>query len=201
MNIKERIGNIESKTREWMERHADGTGAQVWLSAISFFEASILPLPPSAFMVSMLVLGSKHRWIYLALLTTVTSVLGGIFGYIIGASLYDPIGVWIIENYHLADDVARIGELFANNAFVANLVGAFTPIPYKAFTIASGFFSINLFLFTLASFIGRGLRFFILAYLSVVFGEHVAKRVFKFFALTTLMAIIVMVLVLGVLSF
>ena len=189
------------RLRQWMELHADGKGAQIWLSAISFFEASVLPLPPSAFMVSMLVLGSKHRWLYLALLTTVTSVLGGIFGYIIGSVLYDPLGVWIIENYHLADDVAKIGELFADNAFLANLIGAFTPIPYKAFTIASGFFSINLFWFTLAAFIGRGLRFFILGYLAVVFGEHVAKRVFKFFALVTLMAVVVMVLALGFLSF
>lgn len=185
---------IEESTRKWMLENADSKQTQFWLSVISFFEASILPLPPSTFLIAMVVLGKKGRWLYLALLTTVTSVLGGIFGYIIGFALYDSLGVWIIEQYSLAEEMARIGTLFSGNTFWYLFVSAFTPIPYKAFTIAGGFFGVNLFIFTVASFLGRGLRFVVVAYFGEMFGEHFVKRLFRYFALTTLIAVAIVTL-------
>lgn len=190
-----RFSDFEQKARSWMETHADSPQALFILSVIAFLESSIIPLPPSAFMIGMIALGERRRWIYLATLTTVMSVVGGLFGYLIGSVLYDTIGRWIVEQYHLADDISRLGVLFSNNAFTANFIGAFTPIPYKAFTIASGFFSINIVIFVIASVIGRGLRFFIVAYLAKVFGEHVARSVFRYFALATLLALLIIVLI------
>ena len=188
------LKNIEERTRLWMLEHADSPQAQWWLGVIAFFESSVLPLPPSTFMVAMIVLGKKRQWAYLALFTTLTSVLGGLFGYLVGSVLYDSIGVWIIESYNLADEIEHVGELFANNAFWSILVGAFTPIPYKAFTIGAGFFTINIVTFTVASIIWRGLRYFILGFFADLLGEHVAKRIFKYFAITTLVAIGILVL-------
>lgn len=190
-----RIVDIEQRTRLWVTAHADGPYALWLLGLISFFESSILPLPPSAFMLGMVALGDRRKWMYLAAFTTLTSVAGGLFGYLIGAVLYDTLGQFIIEQYHLTEEITKLGILFSDRAFLANFVGAFTPIPYKAFTIASGFFSINLVVFLLASVFGRGLRFFVIAYLAKVFGEHVAHSVFRYVALTTLLAILIIVLV------
>jgi len=183
-----------------MEQHADSPHALWLLSIIAFFESSVFPLPPSALMLGMVALGDRRKWFRLAILTTLMSVAGGLFGYLIGAVLYDTLGRWIIEQYHLVDDITYIGTLFAKNAFWANFTGAFTPIPYKAFTIASGFFSIHILTFTIASVVGRGLRFLILAYLAKVFGEHVAKGVLRYFALITLLALGIIVFVVVVLS-
>ena len=189
--MQEKYRHYQERARVWMETHADTKIAQGILAVVSFFEASILPLPPSTVLLAMVVLGKKHRWIYLALLTTVTSVLGGLFGYIIGSVLYDTLGQWIIAQYHLSDEITHIGTLFADNAFWALFVAAFTPIPYKAFTLAGGFFSINILVFIVASFIGRGLRFIIVAYFGKIFGRHVTESLFKYFAVATVLSLII----------
>ena len=183
-----KLYDIEERVRSWMLAHADGPKALWLLFVISFFEASLLPLPPSAFMLGMIALGTRRRWVYLATLTTLTSVAGGLFGYLIGAALYDTVGVWIVEHYRLADEVARLGIFYRDWDFTANFIGAFTPLPYKAFAIASGFFSVNIATFTLASLLGRGLNFFIVAFVAKVFGEHIARSVFRYVAFMTLLA-------------
>jgi membrane protein YqaA with SNARE-associated domain len=167
----------------WAHKHAGSRKAQWWLSIFSFIEASFSPLPPSTLMVAIIATGQRHRWVYYAGLTTVTSVLGGLFGYLIGDVFYSTFGQVIIAKYHLADEIARIGVWFEKNAFWTILVAAFTPIPYKAFTISAGFFNINVFLFATASLIGRGIRYFILAYIAYLFGEHATGIFFKYFNL------------------
>ncbi len=170
----------------WTHKHSGGKEAQWWLGLFSFIEASFSPLPPSTLMVAIISAGQRHRWIYFAGLTTVTSVLGGLFGYLIGDVFYDTIGQTIITKYHLADEVARIGVWFEDNAFWTILIAAFTPIPYKAFTISAGFFGINVFLFGTASLLGRGIRYFTLAYIAYLFGENAAGVFFKYFNLILL---------------
>ena len=166
---------FEAVLKDWLEHNADSWMAQVVLFLVAFLEASVFPVPPSVVLLGMVGFGSRARWIYLAALTTAASVLGGVFGYIIGSVLYDTLGIWIIETYNLADDIARIGSLFETHAFLANFIAAFTPIPYKAFTIASGFFAISIVPFIIASIIGRGLRFFIVAFFGNVLHEHFMK--------------------------
>lgn len=184
------LSDIEKKTHAWMEQHADSWQAQVLLSVVAFLEASVVPLPPSMLLLAMVALGDRRRWLYLATLTTLASVLGGLFGYFIGAVLYDTLGRWIIEHYGLMREIAKLGMLFERHALLANFTGAFTPIPYKAFTIASGFFSINILIFTFASILGRGLRFFVLAYLAKVYGEHLSHTVIRYATFLTLLAIV-----------
>lgn len=189
------IERLDNRMREWMLKHADTPMSQFWLSVISFLEASILPLPPSAFMLAMISLSKRKRWFYLAFLTTVMSVLGGLFGYLIGFAVYDTVGKWIVEHYGLASEINRIGNMFHDNAFWALFFGALTPVPYKAFAISGGFFSVDLSIFIISSFLGRGLRFFILGYLAKVFGEQVAKGIFKYFVVSVIAAMAIIVLI------
>lgn len=189
------LRELEERARIWMETHADTRTAQVLLAVVSFFEATVVPLPPSTLLMGMVVLGKRHRWLYLASLTTVTSVLGGLFGYIIGSALYDTVGVWIIERYDLFEELEHVGELFRKNAFVAVFVGAFTPIPYKVFTIGGGFFSVSVWTFIVASALGRGIRFYALAYLAHIFGERVAKRVLRYMTLTLIAGFAMLILI------
>ena len=185
--------NLELKLKHWLEHNADSGFAQVVLFVVAFLEASVFPLPPSIVLLGMVGFGGRSRWIYLATLTTLASVLGGIFGYLVGSVLYDTLGIWIIETYNLTDDVARIGELFAKHAFFANFIAAVTPIPYKAFTIASGFFAINIIPFILASLIGRGLRFYVVAYFGDFFHEHFMKH-FALYAILGTVAAVALIL-------
>jgi len=195
------IESLNDRLTAWMLVHADTPRAQFWLSVVSFFEATILPLPPSTLMLAMVALGEKKRWFYLATITTLTSVLGGLFGYLIGYALYDTLGIWLITHYGLAEQMIKVGELFADNAFLAIFVGAFTPIPYKVFTIGAGFFKINLAIFTLASFLGRGLRFYVLAYLAKTLGEHVSRKIIHYFALLVIVSIGILIIFVGWQSF
>lgn len=176
-----------------MLRNADAPWSQTALGLISFFEASILPLPPSAFLLFMVALSEKRRWIRLAFITTVTSVLGGLFGYYIGDVLYDSLGTWIIERYDLAEDIDKIGEQFKEHAFWSLFIAAFSPIPYKAFTVGAGFFDISLKTFIIASTLGRGLRYFVVAYLAKLFGVQVAKSAFRYAMGVTVVAVILMI--------
>ena len=140
----------------------------------------------------------KDRWIYYASLTTITSVLGGVVGYFVGMFLFDVVGVPIIKLYALEAQIEKVGTLFAQNAFLAIFISAFTPIPYKAFTLSAGFFSISFPVFIIASLIGRALRFFGVAFLAQKFGQALGNLIFAYFNVISLVvaAIIVALVVL-----
>jgi len=176
---------IKLKLRDWTVRHADGPYAKRWLAFFSFAEASFFPIPPDVILVSILTARQSERWKYYAFITTLWSVLGGIFGYAIGLFLYDSVGMFLVQTYHLEQyiDVAR--EIFRENAFWAVFVAGFTPIPYKVFTISAGFFSINFFVFVVASILSRALRFFSVGYIMKVFGKEIGAFVFKYFNILT----------------
>ena len=177
-NLKDKEEKEEKKT--WAEKYASSEHADKWLALFSFAESSFFPLPPSTLMVAIMSVKERHkRWIYYATLTTITSVLGGLFGYLIGSIFYETLGQGIVSAYNLSEDLGKVRLMFNDNAFLAILIAAFTPIPYKVFTLAGGFFGINIFIFTIASLIGRGLRFFIVAYLMSLLGERVSKKVMK----------------------
>ena len=190
----EYISSWKERITTWLRENAETREARALLALCSFFEATIVPLPPSTLLLALIALGRKHQWIFLATFTTIFSVLGGLFGYVIGFALYDTLGVWLVETYHLSDEIAHVGTLFAENAFWAVFVGAFTPVPYKAFTIGGGFFSINLLSFITASFLGRGIRFYAIGFLGYLFGEHVARRLFFYVGLASVAAVVLLVL-------
>jgi len=130
-------------------------------------------------MTAIITSGQRHRWLYFATLTTIFSVLGGLFGYLIGFVFYDTVGRFIIEAYDLADEIVMVGVKFEANAFWTILIAAFTPIPYKVFTLAAGFFKIDIWTFIIASIIGRGLRFYLVAWFLNFMEEKTGDKYIK----------------------
>jgi len=183
----------KEKIRVWAIAHAEGPHAWLWLSAFAFSEASFFPIPPDILLVAILLANKARRWAYWTGITTLFSVLGGIFGYLIGFSFFGLFGEHLITFYHLQDQFASLQVLFEQNAFLSIFAAAFTPIPYKVFTIAAGLFHLNIFAFLAASILGRGIRFFLIGYLLKRFGGTIARGLYKYFNLISLIVLIVIV--------
>ena len=148
--------------------------SKYYLALVSFVESSFFPIPPDVMLIPM-VISKKNEFIKIFLITTIFSVLGGILGYFIGAFFFD-IGMQIMSFYGYEDKLTDLkNNLIDNEGFYAWLsilfLAGFTPLPYKVFTIASGLISFNILIFIFISFISRGLRFFIVSYLSYKFGD------------------------------
>lgn len=183
--------SLKERTWAWFAARAHGAHARAWLFAVSFSESSFFLVPPDVLLVAILLAGAE-RWVFYASLTTVASVLGGVFGYVLGAWLFDAVGARIIALYGLADSMAKVSVLYDSNAFWAVFTAAFTPIPYKVFVLAAGFFRIDFFSFILASVLGRGLRFFAVAYIVRRYGEGILTLIMRYF--NTLTALLVIAL-------
>ena len=145
-----------------------------FLGVISFLESSFFPIPPDV-MIAPMAIAKKKQFLKIFLIATIFSVLGGILGYIIGAFFFD-FAIKILEFYNYENELIDIkntlgqGDGFHTWLAILFLAG-FTPLPYKVFTIASGLISFNLIIFILISLISRGLRFFLVSYLSAKFGD------------------------------
>jgi membrane protein YqaA with SNARE-associated domain len=143
----------------------------IWaLGAISFAESSVFPIPPDVILIPMS-LARPHRAFFYAGLCTVTSVLGGLLGYAIGALLYDTVGKFLIDLYGYGDKAEQFRAAYAQWGHWIILLKGLTPIPYKIVTITSGFAGYDLFWFTVLSIITRGARFYVLAALIYMWGE------------------------------
>jgi membrane protein YqaA with SNARE-associated domain len=152
--------------------------SKYYLAIVSFIESSFFPIPPDVMVIPM-VISKKNDFIKIFLIATISSVMGGILGYMIGVFFFD-FGTQIMSFYSYEDKLSDIkNNLLNSDGFYAWLgilfLAGFTPLPYKVFTIASGLIGFNLFIFILISFISRGLRFFIVAYLSYKFGDIFTK--------------------------
>ncbi len=144
-----------------------------WLmGAISFAESSIFPIPPDAMLIPLALARPKQAWFY-ATLCTVTSVAGGVLGYVIGAYLYDSVGQWLIGLYGYGDKVEAFREAYARWGSLIILIKGLTPIPYKIVTITSGFAGYDLLLFIVFSCIARGGRFYFVALVLNRYGVRV----------------------------
>ena len=171
------------------------------LAFISFIESSFFPIPPDVMIVPM-VLGKKENYLQIFLIATIFSVLGGILGYFLG-SLFLDFSMSIIEFYNYEDKVFELQDKLSNKAGLVFWIGTlflagFTPLPYKVFTITSGFIGFNLYIFIIISLISRGLRFFIVSYFSMKFGDKfeilLKKEGFKWF---TIVGILIVIIILG----
>ena len=147
------------------------------LGAVSFAESSFFPIPPDAMLVPMALARPDQAYRY-ALICTVTSVLGGVVGYLIGAVLYESVGAWVIQLYGYGTKVEAFRAAYAEWGAWIILLKGLTPIPYKLVTITSGFAGYNIFLFILFSIITRGARFFLLAFLLHRYGPA-ARRIIE----------------------
>jgi membrane protein YqaA with SNARE-associated domain len=152
--------------------------SKYYLAVISFMESSFFPIPPDVMVIPM-VISKKKDFIKIFLITTVFSVLGGILGYLIGSFFFD-IAMQIMNFYGYENkvdslkDTLKHGDGFYTWLGVLFLAG-FTPLPYKVFTIVSGLIGFNLPIFIFISVVSRGLRFFIVSYLSYKFGDSFTK--------------------------
>ena len=167
----------------------------LWImGAVSFAESSFFPVPPDVMLIPMSLARPQRAWLY-AVICTVTSVLGGIVGYAIGAGLYDSVGQWLMHLYGLTDKVEAFRASYAEWGAWFIIGKGLTPIPYKLVTITSGFAGYNIWLFVLCSVIARGGRFFIVAILLNRYGDAIRAQIEK--RLGMWVAIGVAVIVLG----
>ncbi|MCP4765885.1 MAG: DedA family protein [Gammaproteobacteria bacterium] len=153
--------------------------APYYLSLLSFVESFILPFPPPDVMLAPMALAKPSRAMHFAALTLLFSVLGGLVGYAIGAFLFDIAEPFIVDWGYQARFQTVI-EWFEEWGFWAVLVAGFSPVPYKIFTIAAGVLGLALLPFVLASIIGRGARFFLLAWCLAKFGPAIEPRLVRY---------------------
>ncbi len=173
-----------------------------YLGFVSFIESSFFPIPPDAMIVPM-VIAKKREYLKIFLIASIFSVLGGIFGYLIGYLFFD-LAMYVIEFYGYQDKVENLNlSMSQGNGFLAWLsilfLAGFTPLPYKAFTISSGLIGFNLPVFIIVSLISRSLRFFIVAYLSYKFGElfteYMEKHGSKWFTIIGIIIVIIFIII------
>lgn len=168
------FSSLYVKTMQWA-RHKYAT---YWLALVSFTESSFFLIPPDV-MLAPMSLAKPNKAFFYAAVTTITSVLGGLLGYLIGSFAFEMIAPYIqsmgyMDKYELAQ------AWFEQYGFWAILLAGFTPIPYKVFTIASGVAGMLLLPFVLGSLIGRGARFFLVAGLMYWGGERLEQSLHRF---------------------
>ena len=138
-------------------------------------------------------LASKTKALFYAFICTLSSVLGGIFGYAIGYFFFNSIGLYIVEFYHLENSFSIFENYYKEFGILIVLGAGITPFPYKFITIASGVFGLNIFLFIIVSIIGRGLRFYLIAILLYFFGEKIKVFIDKYFNILSITFFILLV--------
>ena len=142
------------------------------LFVVAFIESSFFPVPPDVLMIGLVLTPNAPSASLVATVCTVGSVLGAVLGWVIGAYGGYPL----VHRMFGEEKVQRVEQLYNRCGVYAVFIAAFTPIPYKVFTIASGVFRFNIVAMMLASVVGRGMRFFLVAYLSQWFGREILKR-------------------------
>jgi membrane protein YqaA with SNARE-associated domain len=156
---------------DWCIASAGKPHASWIMGLVSFAESSFFPVPPDAMLIPLALARPDRAWAY-ATLCTWTSVAGGLLGYFIGAVLYDSVGQWLIGLYGYGDKVEAFREAYAKWGTWIILLKGMTPIPYKIVTITSGFAGYNLLMFVLLSFVARGMRFYLVAFLLSRYGPR-----------------------------
>jgi membrane protein YqaA with SNARE-associated domain len=162
------FGPLYERVLEWSRhRHAER-----YLAALSFAESSFFPIPPDVMLAPMCLAERKRAWRY-ATVTTVASVLGGVAGYAIGYFLFELIEPWL-QTTHYWESYLEARAWFDKWGVLAVFIAGFSPIPYKVFTIAAGAAVLTFPWFVVASFLGRGGRFYLVAGFIVAGGERMA---------------------------
>lgn len=168
------LSSLYDRVLNW-SRHPHGPW---YLAGVSFAESSFFPVPPDVMLAPMCMAQRQRAW-RLALITTGASVLGGAAGYAIGYFAFEAVQPWL-QTLGYAEGFARAQDWFAKWGFWVLFAAGFTPIPYKLFTISAGVVAMSIPAFLLASIVGRGLRFFMVAGLMYWGGEAMDSAVRKY---------------------
>lgn len=177
---------------DWMMAKAAHRHAVWWLAAISFIESSFFPIPPDVMLIPM-VIAAPTQWLRIAMICTLSSVAGGYLGYAIGAFAMDSIGMAILGAFKLQEKFHALKPIIDEWGVWFIIVKGATPIPYKLVTITAGAFDFDLAKFTFASFIARGMRFFLVAALLWKFGPPIRDFVERRLKLVTTVFVILLV--------
>ena len=148
------------------------------LSTVSFVESFIFPIPPDLLLIPLSISNPRKAY-YFAMLTTIFSVLGGVIGYLIGiyfADLFLSTLGWMFDK----KSVETTTEWMAEWGVMVVLISGFSPIPYKIFTVASGVTGLAFIPFLIASFLGRGMRFFLISFIISKGGDNLGKKLRKY---------------------
>ena len=171
--------------------------SKFFLGIISFIESFIFPIPPDVLIIPMTI-AKRHDWLKISIIATICSVLGACFGYFIGYVFFNEIGVKIFELYgvdntsFLKDKVSSEGGVVAWMTLLA--IAGFSPVPFKLLTITSGFVHFNFLYFIIISFLTRGLRFFLIAFLIGNFGPTMKKLIEKKLIMVSVIISIILVI-------
>lgn len=182
---------LHRKLYHWMMSWAGHPFASWALFILSFAESSFFPIAPDVLQIALTMENSSKVWFYAAV-NSAASVLGGCFGYFIGAALWGAVAPYFLGTIFQESTFDHVGMLYQQWDFWAIFVAAFTPIPYKVFTIAAGVFHISLPMFILASVVGRCGRFFLVAALLWWRGAVIKQFIERYFNILSLLLAILL---------
>ena len=185
--------NLLRKLYDWTLEKSKDPKAPWFLAIISFSESSFFPIPPDIILIPMVIAKRAKAWSF-AFICTISSVLGGVAGYLIGYFFYLTIGEFIIELYSYQSEYSDFqskyeGDIWLWFVFFAGL----TPFPFKIITIASGALKINMISFIAIALVSRGLRFYLVATLLKFFGNYIKEYIDKYFNLFTFVFFILLI--------
>lgn len=169
--------------------HRFGTAA---LAILSFSESSFFPIPPDVLQIALSMERPKRSYFY-AMVSVIASVLGAFLGWVIGAALWTWLEPVFVPHIISPTNIDKVREAFQTWGFLALFAAAFTPIPFKVFTITAGMMRMNLPAFFIASLIGRGARFFLVATLFYFFGPSVKTFIDRWFGFLTFIFLILII--------
>lgn len=188
MALKDFTRKIYDKTLDLASR----PNALIWLFAISFIESSFFPIPPDIMIIPMVLACPKDAY-KIAGTATIASVLGGFFGYAIGVFGYEVIAKPLLNFYGYMENFHKFEDYYHQYGAWIVFVAGLTPIPYKLITIASGIVRLDLLIFTIASILARGLRFYIIAWLLKRYGEPMKTFIEKNLNLLSIVFVILLI--------
>lgn len=177
---------------DWMMAKAAHPHATGWLAAFSFMESSFFPIPPHP-MLGLMCLAEPQKAVRYAIITTLSSVIGGLFGYAIGYFLYDSVGTSLLSWLGLAESFPQAACALRDYGAEIILIKGATPIPFKLITITAGFIHLDLFTFIWASVASRALQFMAVGILFRVFGAPIKAVIDKYLGLVTAAFLILLV--------
>jgi len=161
------------------------------LALIAFIESSVFPIPPDVLLIPMVIALPRKAFLF-ATVATVSSVLGGIFGYYIGAVLFDSVGQPLLDFYGKAEQFDSFSDSYNQYGAWAVLIAGVTPFPFKVITILSGSTDLNFSVFLFSSILARGLRFFLIAALLWKFGVPIRTFIEKRLGLVFIVAVVLL---------
>lgn len=186
--------NVFRRMYDWVVRWADSRYGTAALAAVAFAESSFFPIPPDPLQIALSV-GRPRRSLWFATVATLCSVAGGVVGWLIGLWFWHATSEFFFQYVpgFTPENFQFVQSKYQQGAFLTILAAAFTPIPYKVFTIASGVFEVTLTTLVVASVLGRGARFFLVGTLLYWFGPRVQKLLERYLELAAIVLFVLLV--------